>query len=25
MLKILPEEQPQYLAVAFDVHHPTFR
>ncbi|MBQ1208476.1 MAG: DNA polymerase I [Lachnospiraceae bacterium] len=25
MLKILDEEQPQYLAVAFDVHHPTFR
>ena len=25
MLKILDEEQPQYLAVAFDVHAPTFR
>ena len=25
MLKILDEEQPQYMAVAFDVHHPTFR
>lgn len=25
MLKILDEEQPQYLGVAFDVHHPTFR
>ena len=25
MLKILEEEQPQYLTVAFDVHAPTFR
>lgn len=25
MFKILDEEQPQYLAVAFDVHAPTFR
>ena len=25
LLKILDEEQPQYLAVAFDVHAPTFR
>ncbi|MCI5621871.1 MAG: DNA polymerase I [Lachnospiraceae bacterium] len=25
MLKILDEEQPQYLTVAFDVHAPTFR
>lgn len=25
MFKILEEEQPQYLAVAFDVHAPTFR
>lgn len=25
MLKILEEEKPQYLAVAFDVKHPTFR
>jgi len=25
MFKILAEEQPQYLAVAFDVHAPTFR
>lgn len=25
LFKILDEEKPQYLAVAFDVHHPTFR
>jgi len=25
MLKILEEEKPDYLAVAFDTHHPTFR
>ncbi len=25
MLKILEEEKPNYLAVAFDTHHPTFR
>ena len=25
LLKLLEEEQPQYLAVAFDVKHPTFR
>lgn len=25
MFKILEEENPQYMAVAFDVHHPTFR
>lgn len=25
MLKILEEERPEYLAVAFDTHHPTFR
>ncbi|MCC6094350.1 MAG: hypothetical protein LIV24_04915, partial [Eubacterium sp.] len=25
MLKILDEEKPDYLAVAFDVHAPTFR
>ncbi|MBE5890931.1 MAG: DNA polymerase I [Lachnospiraceae bacterium] len=25
MFKILEEEKPQYLTVAFDVHHPTFR
>lgn len=25
MFKILEEEHPEYLAVAFDVHHPTFR
>jgi DNA polymerase-1 len=25
MLKILEEEKPEYLAVAFDTHHPTFR
>lgn len=25
MFKIIDEEKPQYLAVAFDVHHPTFR
>jgi DNA polymerase I len=25
MLKILEEEKPDYLAVAFDLHHPTFR
>ncbi|MDF2842015.1 MAG: polA, partial [Herbinix sp.] len=25
MLKILDEEKPNYLAVAFDTHHPTFR
>lgn len=25
MFKILDEEQPEYLAVAFDVHEPTFR
>ncbi|MBP7320300.1 MAG: DNA polymerase I, partial [Lachnospiraceae bacterium] len=25
MLKILNEEQPEYLIVAFDVKHPTFR
>lgn len=25
LYKILDEEQPQYLAVAFDTHHPTFR
>ncbi|HHT96991.1 MAG TPA: DNA polymerase I [Clostridiales bacterium] len=25
MLKIIDEEQPDYLTVAFDVHHPTFR
>lgn len=25
MLKIMDEEQPEYLAVAFDVKHPTFR
>ena len=25
MLKILDEEKPEYLTVAFDVKHPTFR
>ncbi len=25
LFKILDEEKPEYLAVAFDVHHPTFR
>ncbi len=25
MMKILEEEKPDYLAVAFDLHHPTFR
>lgn len=25
MLKIIDEEEPDYLTVAFDVHHPTFR
>ena len=25
LLKILEEEKPDYLTVAFDVHHPTFR
>ena len=25
MLKILEEEEPEFLVVAFDTHHPTFR
>src|SRR5690606_11572664 len=25
LYKIIDEEKPQYLAVAFDTHHPTFR